>query len=299
MDDIRPAVDYGGFRTSDSISDIATALAAAQAEYPEIQKERSATVKGRTKTGNEYSYDYKYADIADVLAGVRPVLAKHEIAMIQPVVMRAGAMYVLTRLIHKSGEWIECEYPVTRLEGRDQGHQTIAGALTYARRYSLCTLVGVAAEEDIDAGEGAATVEERRPERPAARQERRPPQVVQAPEPPPADDPDAARGRPLPPTVGEDNFQVFDEKKSTVGGPTDADTYVDRFCDMVDAVMLEDGAKASYDALLSANATELDRLPERLKKVVESNMEGWKKRLRAKAVDDDPAKGEGGEGKLI
>jgi hypothetical protein len=60
-------------------------------------------------------------------------------------------MYIATRIMHSSGQWIESLYPVCGISG---DHQKMGGALTYARRYSLCSMVGVAADEDID-GQGA------------------------------------------------------------------------------------------------------------------------------------------------
>ena len=64
------------FRTSNDITEIATALAAAQGEYPPIKKERTANVKS-----DKGGYEYKYADIGDVLAATLPVLSKHGLAL--------------------------------------------------------------------------------------------------------------------------------------------------------------------------------------------------------------------------
>lgn len=150
-------------KTSDIINEIATALAKAQGEFPVIQKNKDGKVQGVSKgSGKEYSFAYKYADIADVIAAVSKVLAANGIAFVQPTEFNSDGMMIATRLIHSSGQWIESEYPVCSVTG---DHQKMGGALTYARRYALCSLIGVAAEEDKD-GEGA----ERVPDLPARKQ---------------------------------------------------------------------------------------------------------------------------------
>lgn len=139
-------------QTSEQINDIAAALAKAQGEFVAIEKAKTAKVKGQTKDGRSFDYTYKYADIADVLAGLLPPLSKHGLSVIQPTLVIDGVMMIRTRILHASGQWIESDYPVSSING---DHQKMGGALTYARRYALCSLVGVAAEEDTD-GEHAA-----------------------------------------------------------------------------------------------------------------------------------------------
>lgn len=169
-------MDNGTIRTSPEIGDLADALAKAQGEFPTIEK---------TKTADAGTFTYKYADIADVLAAVRPALSKHGLAFTQPTVVEEGTIYIRTRLLHKSGQWQESDYPVASFAGA--AHQKIGAALTYARRYAGCAVLGVAAEEDFDAGEDAAKTHA--PKRSAKRE---PPAVVQAGE-----------DKPLPPVVGE------------------------------------------------------------------------------------------------
>jgi hypothetical protein len=139
-------------RASEQIQDLALALAAAQGEFPTIAKTKQGKVKGESRQGRAFEYTYAYADIADVLAGILPVLAKHKLAVLQPTIMDRGNIVILTRLVHGSGQWLESEYPVCAI-GAD--HQKMGGALTYSRRYALCTLLGIAADEDTD-GEHAA-----------------------------------------------------------------------------------------------------------------------------------------------
>jgi hypothetical protein len=139
-------------QTSEQINEIAAALAKAQGKFPTIEKKKQASVKGIAKaSGREYSIAYAYADIADVISAISPILSAEGIAFIQPTVMLDSGMFIATRLMHASGQWIESMYPVCGISG---DHQKMGGALTYARRYALCSMVGVAADEDID-GQGA------------------------------------------------------------------------------------------------------------------------------------------------
>lgn len=119
---------------------IVSALAAAQAEFPPIPKNHEADAG---------SYVYKYADIADVLAAVRPVLGRHGIALVQST--RAtdspGRLILDTVLMHDGGT-ISSEFPIT-VGGLDP--QKVGAVMTYARRYQLCSILGIAAEDDLDA----------------------------------------------------------------------------------------------------------------------------------------------------
>lgn len=141
-------------RTSEQINEIAAALAKAQGEFPKIAKNKTGKVRGSTKDGKSYEYSYSYADIADVISAIAPVLSKHGIGYIQPTYLTDTGIFICTRLIHSSGQWMESDYPVSGVTG---DHQKMGGAMTYARRYSLCAIVGVAAEEDTD-GDGADRV---------------------------------------------------------------------------------------------------------------------------------------------
>lgn len=132
---------------SENINEIAKALAAAQGEIRNPPKNREAKVKGESKSGKEYEYKYRYADISDVLDSVRPVLSKHEIAVAQPTVLDGNVLILQTKLVHSSGQWLSSDYPVCSING---DHQKMGGALTYARRYALCSMLGVAADDDND-----------------------------------------------------------------------------------------------------------------------------------------------------
>jgi ERF superfamily protein len=149
---------------SDALNELAGALAAAQGEFPIIDKNRTAQLREPFNGGANGPREYKYADLADVLKGVLPVLSKHKLAVLQPTFVEAGHIFVRTRLVHASGQWIECEYPVCAVH---VDHQRMGSALTYAKRYALCALLGVAADEDNDgvttASGGAPKAAEREP----------------------------------------------------------------------------------------------------------------------------------------
>jgi hypothetical protein len=117
-----------------------TALAAAQAEFTAITKNKTAKVK--TKGGAEYSY--KYADLGDVLTSVRPILAKHGLAILQPI----RGENLETWLCHVGGESVHATVGIGQ---SPSDPQSFGAALTYLRRYALTGLLGIATEEDTDA----------------------------------------------------------------------------------------------------------------------------------------------------
>lgn len=128
--------------TSQEINELAKALAAAQAEIRNPQKEAL----------NPH-FKSRYTDLAGGLDAVRPVLAKHGLAIVQSTDMEGDMMMLTTRLLHSSGQWIESVYPVARFPAQ---HQQIGSALTYSRRYSLFALAGVAGTDDDDDGNDAS-----------------------------------------------------------------------------------------------------------------------------------------------
>lgn len=138
-----------------TIGQLAEALAAAQMEFPSVKK----------GSENPY-YNSKYADLSAIIGATQPLLAKNGLVIIQsPVVkldeQKAG---VITTLAHKSGEWIsdECILPAT-MEKRDKtirfDAQSVGSAITYARRYSYQSMIGVAAEIDDDGNKASGVGE--------------------------------------------------------------------------------------------------------------------------------------------
>src|SRR5207302_9640462 len=82
----------------------------------------------------------------------RKTLSKHEIATVQTTGLdaAAGLIHLTTLLAHSSGEWMSSEWPVCPV-GESAAPHKMGAALTYARRYALFTLVGIAGEDDLDA----------------------------------------------------------------------------------------------------------------------------------------------------
>jgi hypothetical protein len=143
-------------RSSDSIGAIAAALAKAQAELTNPEKSLTATITTPGAGGGDRSF--RYAPLSSGLDIVRKSLGRHEIAAVQTTAIDgdAGLVRLTTVLAHSSGEWISSEWPVCPVSEIAVPHR-MGAALTYARRYGLFTLVGIAGEDDVDApGTGPA-----------------------------------------------------------------------------------------------------------------------------------------------
>src|SRR6476659_695347 len=137
-------------RSSETIGAIATALAKAQAELENPQKTLTAIV--HSPFPREESRTFRYASLASGLDIVRKTLSKHEVATVQTTELdkEAGVIRLTTVLAHSSGEWLSSEWPVCPVAETSAPHR-MGAALTYARRYALFTLVGIAGEDDLDA----------------------------------------------------------------------------------------------------------------------------------------------------
>jgi ERF superfamily len=137
-------------RCSETIGTIAAALAKAQAELTNPEKSLVATI--RSSFPREGDRTFRYAPLSSGLDIVRKGLGRHEIATIQTTAIDkdAGLLRLTTVLAHSSGEWISSEWPVCAIADIASA-QRMGAALTYARRYALFTLVGIAGEDDLDA----------------------------------------------------------------------------------------------------------------------------------------------------
>jgi hypothetical protein len=137
-------------RSSDSIATIAAALAKAQVELTNPEKSLVATI--RSPFPREGDRSFRYAPLSSGLDIVRKSLGRHEIATIQStdIDKEAGLLRLTTVLAHASGEWFSSEWPVCQISDIASA-QRMGAALTYARRYALFTLVGIAGEDDLDA----------------------------------------------------------------------------------------------------------------------------------------------------
>jgi len=137
-------------RSSETISQIAGALARAQGELQNPEKTLTGTIL--SASGFEANRTFRYASLASGLEIVRKCLSKHEIATVQATAIepQSGLIKLTTTLLHASGEWIASDWPVCPASETVAPHR-MGAALTYARRYALFTLIGIAGEDDLDA----------------------------------------------------------------------------------------------------------------------------------------------------
>ena len=164
-------------QTSEQINELAAALAAAQGEFPPIPKDCVAKVT--TKAGGSYSF--KYADLDTILATVRPVLSRHDLALmvdIETVRNEANerAMRATISLVHSSGQWCQTtglEIAIDADAYARQPAQASGSAATYATRYAIEAALAIRASDDDD-GAGASgnqiDVQRRPPQQPAPQQ---------------------------------------------------------------------------------------------------------------------------------
>jgi hypothetical protein len=136
--------------SSSSIANLAAALAKAQIALVNPEKSLVATIRHGGASGAEQTF--RYAPLSSGLEIVRKTLGEHEIATVQTTAIDqgAGVVNLTTVLAHSSGEWIASDWPVCALSETATPHR-MGAALTYARRYALFTLVGIAGEDDLDA----------------------------------------------------------------------------------------------------------------------------------------------------
>jgi hypothetical protein len=126
------------------VSELVKALAAAQADFPPIEKHQE----------NKH-FGSKYADLAACLNAVRPTLAKHGIALVQVVEENEHGTTLVTKLLHEAGELVSTmPLPMDGLNS-----QQIGSMMTYARRYSALAICGVHPVDDDDDGNAASTAE--------------------------------------------------------------------------------------------------------------------------------------------
>jgi hypothetical protein len=149
-------------RASNSIGVLASALAKAQVELTNPEK---SLVGALTPVPGTAERNYRYAPLSSGLEIIRKAFGKHDIATIQTTAIDAssGLVQLTTTLAHKSGEWISSDWPVCLIADAAQP-QRMGAALTYARRYALFTLAGIAGDDDLDApGMGNPPVGDSRP----------------------------------------------------------------------------------------------------------------------------------------
>ncbi len=135
-----------------SIAKLAEALAKAQGKIQTPKK--GCKVDFTNNKGQRVKYNY--ADLADVLDAIRGPFSDNGLSVIHKMVHVPEGFGLITMLLHSSGECIETWYPLPDPENKEIRPQEFGSALTYARRYSVSSLVGIASEEDDD-GASAAT----------------------------------------------------------------------------------------------------------------------------------------------
>ncbi|RXH25792.1 single-stranded DNA-binding protein [Bradyrhizobium nanningense] len=142
-------------QASEHIGAIAAALARAQAALTNPEKTLTAQIRSPFLRDDDRTF--RYASLASGLDIVRKTLSQQEIATIQTtrVEETTGHIHLTTLLAHSSGEWISSDWPVCAARDIEAPHR-MGAALTYARRYALFALVGIAGEDDLDAPDTAA-----------------------------------------------------------------------------------------------------------------------------------------------
>jgi ERF superfamily len=131
------------------IAAIATALAKAQTELTNPEK---AMIGSVYNSRTDSQQNFRYASLSSGLDIIRKVLGGQQIAVTQTTAIdrASGTVNLTTLLVHTSGEWISSDWPVSQLS-ETAAPRRMGAALTYARRYALFTMVGIAGEDDLDA----------------------------------------------------------------------------------------------------------------------------------------------------
>jgi hypothetical protein len=136
-----PADTDPALETPDASGDLVDALG----DLDDIDRDKRASITS-DRTGK--SFDYTYADLAAVLGHVRPILARHRLAVVQPVeTTDQGFVAVSTVLVHTSGQRFPS--PALRLRQPDDA-RTLGSTITYLRRYSVLAALGLATEDLTD-----------------------------------------------------------------------------------------------------------------------------------------------------
>ena len=139
-----PPSSASRMRESSDISQLAPDLVSAINEIANPQRNRSVSVTA----ANNDTYDFSYATLDAINAVARPVLAAHNICVMQPIVTRERAVLLVTRLLHRSGQWMESEIPIV---APGSNLKAFGSAVTYVRRYALSAILNIVLDEDDDA----------------------------------------------------------------------------------------------------------------------------------------------------
>ena len=126
-------------KQTESIKALLESMAKAQAEFTTLPKDKSG-------------YGYKYTDLDTVISYVRPILSKNGIGFIQMLsTLEGNKSAITTRLFHTSGEWLEDTTPLPDVAmAKTNAAQNLGAAITYMKRYTLCAMLGISSDEDVD-----------------------------------------------------------------------------------------------------------------------------------------------------
>ena len=125
-------------RTSETINELAAALATAQGE-----------MQNAAMSAENPHFKSRYADLAAIRNATIPALSKNGLSILQAMSTNSTEMLLTTRLMHSSGQWIESAYPILF----NERPHVMGSAITYAKRYSWSAITGIAAEVDDDGNE--------------------------------------------------------------------------------------------------------------------------------------------------
>ena len=125
---------------SENITELLASLVELQSELPTMPKNKTA-------------YNYKYTDLDTIVQTVKPLLKKYNLAYMQSVGgLTADAITLTTRLFNNKGEYIEDTVVLPTIASqKNNSAQTLGMAITYMRRYTLCAMLGITSDEDVDA----------------------------------------------------------------------------------------------------------------------------------------------------
>lgn len=137
---------------SENIDQISAALSSARGEFKDIKKTKEAKIKGETAAGKAYEYVYYYADLPAIFEATVNAMAKHGLSLTQGFT-GGGPEHsgVITKLMHKSGQWCETFYPLIPKYGKyGVDMQGMAAGWTYARRQAINGMLGISSDDDTD-----------------------------------------------------------------------------------------------------------------------------------------------------
>ena len=186
-------------KRSESIAELATALAAAQVNFGAVGK-----------TGKNPMFKSDYSTFDDIIGAARKPLSDAGLSYVQMLDALDGAPALTTTLMHASGEWIESTTPVVSISGNRGTNevQAFGSTLTYMKRYALAAMLGMASDEDDD---GASAQPRKQPSRPTQRtpaQQNGPPPMNE----PPQDADEQGAAEPSAPYLDVVELGVFDVK---------------------------------------------------------------------------------------